>query len=104
MVSAGRERRRFVDLDQAPAPLTLDEPLCRPAGLVATLATRDGRACLHFQSGTLEGPWRIRPALEYVTRTETLRARDLPGTLSDDEKLVLARRMVREGVLERGPR
>ncbi|MBX3229811.1 MAG: hypothetical protein KIT84_05710 [Labilithrix sp.] len=103
--SAPVDRPRFADLDGPEgAPITLDEPLTRPAALVTTLRAGGGRVRLHFQAGALEGPWRVRPALEYVMRTETLRARDLPGTLTDDEKLVLARRMVRDGVLLRSGR
>jgi bifunctional lysine-specific demethylase and histidyl-hydroxylase NO66 len=45
----------------------------------------------------LEVPARIRPALEEVRRRSELRPRDLP--LDERSRLVLARRLVREGLL-----
>jgi hypothetical protein len=45
----------------------------------------------------LEVPARIRPALEEVRRRPELRPRDLP--LDEQSRLVLARRLVREGLL-----
>jgi hypothetical protein len=42
------------------------------------------------------------PALEHVRDHERFRVRDLPGTLDDDSKVVLVRRLVREGLLRAG--
>ncbi|HJT78220.1 MAG TPA: hypothetical protein VJ739_13535, partial [Gemmataceae bacterium] len=44
------------------------------------------------------GPVRIAAALRFIARSERFPARALPE-LGDDAKLVLARRLVREGLL-----
>ncbi len=46
---------------------------------------------------TLDVPARLRDALEVVRTTTELRPRDLP--LDEQSRLVLARRLVREGLL-----
>jgi len=84
--------------------LSLDEPLHKAPGLVASVAAGGGRARIHFQGGVVDGPWKIKAALEHVAQHDTVRARELPGALGDAEKLVLARRLVREGVLTRSGR
>ena len=90
---------------QEPEPeLSLDEPLHKAPGLVASVAAGAGRARIHFQGGVVEGPWKLKAALEHVAEHHTIRARELPGALGDAEKLVLARRLVREGVLTRSGR
>jgi len=81
--------------------LALEETLDRPAGSVCVVTASGGRARLVFQGGSVEGPWKIKPALEHVARSESVRPRDLPGALDAASKLVLARRMVREGLLRR---
>jgi bifunctional lysine-specific demethylase and histidyl-hydroxylase NO66 len=72
------------------------------------LRRRPGHPCVLLDKGperlevllgdrVLEVPARIRPALEEVRRRPELRPRDLP--LDERSRLVLARRLVREGLL-----
>lgn len=82
-------------------PLELDAPLRKPEGLVPLVTASHGRARLHFQRGVVEGPFKIRPALAQVASHDVVTARGFGGRLSDDEKLVLARRLVAAGVLVR---
>jgi hypothetical protein len=55
---------------------------------------------LHFDGRTVVFPSRLRRELEFVVATgEPFTAADLPGRLDDDGRLVLVRRLVREGLL-----
>lgn len=82
-------------------PLDLDVPLRKPENLVPIVTASQGRARVHFQRGVIEGPFKIRPALVYVASHDVVTARGFPGRLSDEEKLVLVRRLVAAGVLVR---
>ncbi len=95
------ESPRFAGLTDAPEELALGDDLEKPRGTVTSLSVEQGRARLHFQHGCVEGPWKIKPALAYVASHDVIRAADLPGTLDDGEKLVLAKRMLRQGLLRR---
>ena len=104
-----RARRRFVAgrrpiLDgqlselRALAALTVDDELERRDTVIADL---DGTT-LAFEGRTLRFPARVRPELEFLVGTERpFRAADLPGELDDAGRLVLVRRLVREGFLRR---
>ncbi len=71
------------------------------------LRRRPGHPCVLIDKGdrldvllgdrTLDVPARIRPALDVVSHRRELRPRDLP--LDEQSRLVLARRLVREGLL-----
>lgn len=57
---------------------------------------------LVFEGRELQFPERLGPALEFVVTTEgPFSAADLPGSLDESGRLVLLRRLVREGVLRR---
>lgn len=72
-----------------------------------TLRRRPGAPCVLVDQGdrlevllgdrTLDVPSRLREAIEVVRTTSELRPRDLP--LDEQSRLVLARRLVREGLL-----
>lgn len=104
-----RARRRFVAgrrpiLDgqlselRALAALTVDDELERRDTVIADL---DGTT-LAFEGRTLRFPSRLRSELEFLVTTERpFRAAELPGELDDGGRLVLVRRLVREGFLRR---
>ena len=55
---------------------------------------------LSFEGKTVTFPDRVREEVEFVVRAEEpFSAADLPGDLDDESRLVLARRLVREGFL-----
>jgi hypothetical protein len=78
--------------------LTADTQLVRRATVIADLhGTR-----LVFEGREIHFPERLGAELEFlVTRKEPFRASDLPGTLDEAGRLVLVRRLVREGFLRR---
>jgi ribosomal protein L16 Arg81 hydroxylase len=74
------------------------------------LARRRGRPCELVADGErlrvllgdreLRVPGRLAPALEGIRTRETLRPRDLADLLDAESRVVLCRRLVREGLLE----
>jgi bifunctional lysine-specific demethylase and histidyl-hydroxylase NO66 len=108
---AARMRRRFVrgrrpvrddifDQFRALEELDLDTPLVRNETVIADLSVDGERATLTYESRELGFPARIARELEFVLASEEpFRLSELPGRLDDEGRLVLARRLVREGFL-----
>jgi ribosomal protein L16 Arg81 hydroxylase len=104
-----RARARFVDsrrpiLDgqlselRALPALTTEDELERRDTVIADL---DGTT-LRFEGKTLRFPARLEPELAFLVTTEVaFRASELPGDLDGDGRLVLVKRLVREGFLRR---
>ena len=80
------------------ASLTVDDELERRDTVIADL---EG-STLAFEGRLLRFPARLEPELEFLVTTEApFRASELPGDLDDAGRLVLVRRLVREGFLRR---
>jgi len=92
----------FRSLDRLPE-LALDTRVRRRAGLTCTVVVENGAAALHFGGTWVAGPERIAPQLRFVAATEAFSVAELPGRLNDSGKVVLVRRLVREGLLSVEP-
>ena len=57
------------------------------------------RAQIEFGNRRVSAPLSAAPALEFVARTERFRVKDLPEPLTSRSKIVLARRLIQEGLL-----
>lgn len=79
--------------------LGLESRMVRRAGLGCRLLVEEDRAGLAFPGNRLMGPAFLEPTFVYVAANREFLVEDLPGGLSDSAKLVLVRRMVREGLL-----
>jgi hypothetical protein len=78
--------------------LTVDTPLERRDTVIADL---DGTT-LHFEGRQLRFPERLAAELEFLLAADDpFTAADLPGSLDDEGRLVLVRRLVREGFVQR---
>ena len=55
---------------------------------------------LRFHRNEIAVLLHARPAVLHALTTERFRVRDLPGNLDDAGKLVLVRRLIREGLLQ----
>jgi hypothetical protein len=78
--------------------LTVDTPLERRATVIADL---DG-ATLSFEGKHVTVPEHARPELEAIFESDDpFTASQLPGELDDDSRLVLVRRLIREGFVRR---
>jgi ribosomal protein L16 Arg81 hydroxylase len=56
-------------------------------------------AAIQFSGNTISGARRIYPALCFIAETKTFTVQELPGTLSEDDKIKLVQRLVRGGLL-----
>jgi hypothetical protein len=80
--------------------LDLDTPLARNELVIAELSVDDETASLTYEGRELRFPARIAGELEFVLAAEgPFQLSELPGPLDDEGRLVLVRRLVREGVL-----
>jgi hypothetical protein len=110
-----RQRRSFVEgrrpirgdaFEQLRAldDLDLDTPVARRETVIADLEVDEGGARLSFEGRTLRLPARVAGELGYLLAAEgSFTAADLPGRLDDGSRLVLVRRLVREGLLRITP-
>ena len=97
-----RSRRPILDGQlselRALSRLTAETELVRRDTVIAELHG----GTLVFEGKRLRFPDRLAPELEFlVTTDDPFRPADLPGDLDDEGRLVLVRRLVREGFLRR---
>jgi ribosomal protein L16 Arg81 hydroxylase len=78
--------------------VTLDTVLQRAEGVICRLA-EEHTVSIQFPGNRVQGPQQIAPALRFIMTTERFPVRALPGELNDSSKLVLAGRLIREGLL-----
>jgi len=84
--------------------LDLDTPLARRATVIADVAVDDEEATLSYEGRDVRFPARVAAELEFIAAgEEAFRLADLPGRLDDEGRLVLGRRLVREGFLQIRP-
>jgi lysine-specific demethylase/histidyl-hydroxylase NO66 len=80
--------------------LSVDTELERRPTVIADLLVEDGNGVLAFEGRRISFPEHVLDEIGYlVGTTSTFRARDLPGSLDDAGRLVLVRRLIREGFL-----
>jgi hypothetical protein len=89
-----------VDQLRALRDLDAETELERRPTVLVDVETRGDRAVITFEGKTLEFPARVRGELDYVLESEdSFRPSDLPGRLDEAGRLVLVRRLVRDGLL-----
>jgi lysine-specific demethylase/histidyl-hydroxylase NO66 len=87
-------------VDRLAVPSLDDETvLTRRAGAVCLLRPSDDDLTVLLGDRVLRVPTRLRAAMEYVAEHQTFRPLDLSGLLDPESRLVLTRRLVREGLL-----
>ena len=80
--------------------LDVETVLERRDSVVFDLETGDSEVALAFEGRRVTFPAHAREELEAAARSEEpFRAADLPGKLDEEGRLVLVRRLVREGFL-----
>jgi hypothetical protein len=80
--------------------LDLETPLERRPSVIADLHAGEEGLVLAFEGKRISFPDRVVEELEFaVTASVGFAARELPGTLDDAGRLVLVRRLIREGFL-----
>jgi lysine-specific demethylase/histidyl-hydroxylase NO66 len=98
-------RPRSAAVEFAPAPaIEGGTRLARPPGVVCYVTEADQYAMIQYTGGNIVGPPKIASALRYIAGSgEPFTVGSLPDELNDNEKLVLARRLVRDGLLVVSP-
>jgi len=76
-----------------------DTELCRRPGSVCVLATGGGRLRILLGDRELHVPSRLGPVMAHLREQADMRAADLAEWLDPQSRLVLVRRLVREGLL-----
>lgn len=82
------------------ADLSVDARASARPNLIFQLSQSDGRVKVAAYGGTITLPDHAAEPLEYALTHEDYRIGDLPGELDDAGKLVLIRKLVREGLVE----
>jgi bifunctional lysine-specific demethylase and histidyl-hydroxylase NO66 len=73
--------------------------LRRRPGVLCHMVEGPGHAVIQYSGGKIAGPAKIAPALRYIAAHRSFSASSLPGDLSERERLVLLRRLIRDGLL-----
>jgi hypothetical protein len=92
--------RRFAKVDELMS-ITLETRLRKRDGVVCKVVKRRDESEIHFLENWVCGPEFIHEALEYVAENQEFIVAELPDSLTDEGKLTLARRLVRNGLLLR---
>lgn len=93
------QRRQLAGLNS----LNLDTRVGGRTGLIYRYRHEDETVHLHCHATELSFPRGIEAALRHALETRSFRVRDLPGNLDDAGKLVLVRRLIREGLVVKLP-
>lgn len=84
------------------ADLELDSLLEKRAGSLCSVSVASDSATIHFPGGSVTGPSWVEPVLRFIRdQRQSFSIASLPDTLDTQGKLVLARRLIREGLLRR---
>lgn len=78
----------------------LDSVVGRRPFLAFLIEEDEESLILRFHRNEIAVPLHAGPAMRHALTTERFRVRDLPGDLDDAGKLVLVRRLIREGLLQ----
>jgi ribosomal protein L16 Arg81 hydroxylase len=90
----------LLSLDQVD-DVTLDTRVVKRGGMRCHVASEGSRAAIVFPGNRMSGPSAITPALRFIADSrEPFAVSALPETLSDDGKVVLVKRAIREGLLQ----
>src|SRR5262249_642839 len=76
-----------------------DTVLEKRASTICRVLQNDAEAPIEFAGHRVAGPARIAAALRFVTCTDRFAVHEMPGELNEQSKVVLARRLIREGLL-----
>ena len=88
----------FASLDRL-SSVNMETLVEKRLGLTCTVEVRNDSALIHFGPSSVTGPKDLAPVFEFVRDHQRFRVGELPDSVSDSSKAVLARRLLREGLL-----
>ncbi|GAA3218711.1 hypothetical protein GCM10010468_42330 [Actinocorallia longicatena] len=94
--------QRFASLDALPA-LEPGAKILRDPDITCVVRTVAAETTIEFLGNHVTGPAIVAPALEFIAAETRFAIADLPGPLTDTDRLDLVRRLISEGLLEVDP-
>jgi hypothetical protein len=91
-------KEQLLDLHRVEA-VTLDSSVARREHVTFRLQAEGEAVSLSFQGKRVRFPADVSESVEFATQAEHFRVRDIAGSLDDAGKLVLVKRLIREGFL-----
>ncbi len=88
---------RFTFIDRLNS-ISINTTVFKTAGSLCSVSCGD-RAEITFCGNFLRAPRSVLPAFEFISNHDEFKVSELPGDLSDDAKVTLVRRLVKEGLL-----
>lgn len=92
--------RQILDLVNL-ASLTLDDEVFRREAIIFSLTETKEQICLEFHDKTVILPSVVSEAVSFITQVTSFKIRVIPGAIDDPSRLVLVRRLIKEGLLTR---
>lgn len=103
--------RKFVGgLQAIPGGAFTQYEYLKHIGLETSVEKREGIICfvectpdfaiINFPGNRVQVPAYLKAALEFIAKTDRFKVRQLPEVMTDNSKLVLTRRLIREGLLQ----
>ncbi len=90
---------RFHQLSLVPR-ISLNSQARKLSNLIFKVRSNGDKAALSFCDQEVQFPEFAKPALDFITDKEVFSVKDLPDVIDDEGKLVLVKRLVKEGFLE----
>lgn len=87
----------FIHLDEV-NKIALDTTVAKRKGMICNISKKEDTVIIQFPGNAVTGPGYIAPALSFIAEKEEFTVRSIPS-ISDNSKLVLVRRLIREGLL-----
>ncbi|MBD2530120.1 hypothetical protein H6G97_11280 [Nostoc flagelliforme FACHB-838] len=90
----------FTQIDDL-SQIDLDTIVEKRKGMICRIIREEGSISIQFPGNQVRGPNYIEPALRFIAASGAFPVRAISETLSDNGKLVLVRRLLKEGLLTR---
>lgn len=88
----------FSHLDDL-SQINLDTVVAKREGMICWIFREGDSVGIQFPGNEVKAPSYVESALRFIADTETFQVKSLPAPLSDNSKLVLVRRLIKEGLL-----
>lgn len=89
----------FISLD-AVNEINPNTTIAKRQGMICQITKKVDSVMIQFPGGAVTGPPHIEPALRFIANSEEFLVKHLPGFLSNNSKLVLVQRLLKEGLLK----
>jgi ribosomal protein L16 Arg81 hydroxylase len=88
----------FTQLDRLDE-IDLDTIIKKRQGTICQVVREPNSVTIQFPGNAVKGPTHIEPALQFIVNSPVFPVGSLPDSLTDNAKLTLVRRLVKEGLL-----